>query len=347
MRTQKEAPTTFSKRVEDFLTVYAPNSLGASENTLISYSYTFVLYLEFRKRTDGIDPDNFDLKDFTADSVDAFLDWLETERNCKTVTRNQRLSAFHAFCKYLCRKEVRLLNQWQQIISIKEKKHAVKKVVDYLTVDETSAILKSVDTSTVNGERDELMLTMLYDTAARVQELADLRFGDITLITKNTSMVRLTGKGSKTRNVPISIRTYEMLKPYIDSCSEKAPTDCVFVNRTGEKLTRHGISYILRKYASIAVETCPSIKNKDISPHILRHSKAVHMLQGGVDLSKIRDFLGHEHISTTEIYVRTLDTDLRVALATNKNNAENVEIPTWHNDPGVMERLRGFGKKRK
>lgn len=347
MRTPKEVPTTFSKRVEDFLTVYAPNFLGTSENTLISYSYTFVLYLVFREKADDIDPDVFDLKDFTADSVDAFLDWLETERGCKTVTRNQRLSAFHAFCKYLCRKEVRLLNQWQQIIAIKEKKHAVKKIVDYLTVDETSAILKSVDTSVANGERDELMLTMLYDTAARVQELADLRFGDITLITKNTSMVRLTGKGSKTRTVPISIRTYEMLKPYIESREKKEPTDSLFVNRTGDKLTRHGISYILKKYASVAEESCPSIKQKDISPHILRHSKAVHMLQGGIDLSKIRDFLGHEHISTTEIYVRTLDTDLRVALATNKNNAESSEMTSWHKDPGVMERLRGFGKKKK
>jgi Site-specific recombinase XerD len=347
MKTPKEAPTTFSKRVEDFLTVYAPNSLGTSENTLISYSYTFVLYLEFREKKDHIDPDNFDLKDFTADSVDAFLDWLESERNCKTVTRNQRLSAFHAFCKYLCRKEVRLLNQWQQIISIKEKKHAVKKVVDYLTVDETSALLKSINTTATNGERDELMLTMLYDTAARVQELADLRFADITLITKDTSIVRLTGKGNKTRNVPISIRTYEMLKPYFESCGKKSSMDSLFVNRNGEKLTRHGISYILKKYASIAEETCPSIKRKDISPHILRHSKAVHMLQGGVDLSKIRDFLGHEHISTTEIYVRTLDTDLRVALATNKNNASSGDIPSWHKDPGVMERLRGFGKKKK
>ena len=346
MRTSKSKPTLFSKRVEDFLTVYAPNTLGTSENTIVSYSYTFVLYLEFQEKNNGINPDNFELKDFTADSVDNFLEWLETERNCKTVTRNQRLSAFHAFSKYLCRKEIRLMNQWQQIISIKEKKHAVKKVVDYLTVEETSAILKSVDTTAPNGERDELMLTMLYDTAARVQELADLQFGDITLITQDTSMVRLTGKGSKTRNVPISIRTYEMLKLYIDSCGERNHTDCLFVNRSGKKLTRHGISYILKKYASIAEEICPSIKNKAISPHILRHSKAVHMLQGGVDLSKIRDFLGHEHISTTEIYVKTLDTDLRVALATNKNNAESIELPSWHKEPGIMERLRGFGKKK-
>lgn len=341
----KKHPTAFSRNIEDYLSVYAPNTLGVSDNTISSYSYTFVKYLDYREKNDSISPDELELEDFTAESVEAFLDWLEQDCNCKTVTRNQRLSAIHAFCRYLCRKEVRLLNQWQQILSVKEKKHAVKKVVDYLTVDETSAILKAVNTEDTSGKRDELMLTLLYDTAGRVQEIADLRFGDITLLTKNTSMVRLTGKGSKTRNVPLSTRTYEMLVPYIESSNGSAK-DYLFVNRTGKNLTRHGITYILKKYAAKAAETCPSIARKDISPHIMRHSKAVHMLQGGVDLSKIRDFLGHEHITTTEIYVHTVDTDLQVALATNKNNAEGLEIASWHKDPNIMERLRGFGKRK-
>lgn len=343
---KKNNPTAFSRHIEDYLSVYAPNTLGASGNTISSYSYTFVKYLSYREIKDNIPPDELELEDFSADSVEAFLEWLEQDCNCKTVTRNQRLSAIHAFCKYLCRKEVRLLNQWQQILSIKEKKHAVKKVVDYLTVDETSAILKAVNIEDTNGKRDELMLTLLYDTAGRVQEIADLCFGDITLLSKNTSMVRLTGKGSKTRNVPMSTRTYEMLVPYIESCSNSSARDYLFVNRIGKQLTRHGITYILKKYATKAAETCPSIARKDISPHIMRHSKAIHMLQGGVDLSKIRDFLGHEHITTTEIYVRTLDIDLQVALATNRNSAEGIEIASWHKDPSIMERLRGFGKKK-
>lgn len=343
---KKTNPTMFSRHIEDYLSVYAPNTLGASANTISSYSYTFVKYLAYREEKENISPDELELEDFTADSVESFLEWLERECNCKTVTRNQRLSAIHAFCKYLCRKEVRLLNQWQQILSVKEKKHAVKKVVDYLTVDETSAILKAVNTAERNGKRDVLMLTLLYDTAGRVQEIADLRFGDITLLSKNTSMVRLTGKGSKTRNVPMSTRTYEMLVHYIKSCANSSAQDYLFVNRTGKQLTRHGITYILKKYATKATETCPSIAQKDISPHIMRHSKAVHMLQGGVDLSKIRDFLGHEHITTTEIYVRTLDTDLQVALATNKNSAEGLEIASWHTDPSIMDRLRDFGKKK-
>lgn len=340
------APTLFSKRLEDFLQVYAPDTLGVSGNTIASYSHTFIRYLAYREKIDGISPDIIDFDDFTDDSVEAFLDWLEEECHCKTVTRNQRLSAIHAFCKYLSRKEIGRLYQWQTILTIKEKKHAVKKVVDYLTVEETSAILKAIDTTEDSGKRDSLLLTLLYDTAARAQEIADLRVADIKLNTSKTSSVHLTGKGSKTRNVPLSIRTYQMLTDYLEHNRNLKGTDFLFSNRAGKQLTRHGIMYILKKYVVLAEETCPKLKCKTVTPHILRHSKAVHLLQGGVDLIKIRDFLGHEHISTTEIYVRTLDTDLTVALAQNKNNAETNTISSWHEDPGIMERLKGFSRKK-
>lgn len=338
-------PTAFSRRLEDFLCVYAPQSVGASPNTLSSYSYTFVKYLSYRELKDCIPPDSFELDDFTADSVDAFLEWVENECGCKTVTRNQRLSAIHAFSKYLSRKEVQRLHQWSEILSIKEKKHAIRKVVDYLSIEETSAILKSVNATGEAGKRDSLLLTLLYDTAARVQEIADLRYGDIKLSTDKSSSIYLTGKGQKTRAVPISTRTYEMLVPYLASKNFQSATDYVFVNRVSRQLTRHGIAYILKKYASLAEESCSSLKDKDVSPHVLRHSKAVHLLQGGVDLIKIRDLLGHESITTTEIYVRTLDTDLSVALATNKNTPENGNVPSWHKDPSIMERLRGLAKR--
>ena len=341
-----KTPTIFSKYIEDFLCIYGPQSVGASPNTLASYSYTFVKYLSYREITDGIAPDDFEIDQFNADSVDGFLEWIENECGCKTVTRNQRLSAIHAFCKYLSRKDVQRLHQWQEILSIKEKKHAVRKVVNYLNVEETSSILKAVDTGNAAGRRDALILTLLYDTAARVQEIADLRYGNVKLSTDKTSCVYLTGKGRKTRSVPISSRTYAMLVPYLEYMDYGTASDYVFVNRTGKQLTRHGISYILKKYAALAVETCPSLKEKDISPHILRHSKAVHLLQGGVDLIKIRDLLGHESITTTEIYVRTLDTDLTVALAINTNNPEYAEVPSWHKDPSIMERLRGLGKRK-
>lgn len=341
-----KTPTIFSKRLEEFLLVYAPDTQGASPNTISSYSCTFIRYLTYREEKDGISPDTIDFDDFTDDSVVAFLDWLEEECHCKTVTRNQRLSAIHAFCKYLSRKEVSRLHQWQTILTIKEKKHAVKKVVDYLTIEETSAILKSVDIKKTNGKRDVLLLTLLYDTAARVQEIADLRIADVKLNTSKTSSVHLTGKGAKTRNVPLSVRTYEMLTEYLKHSGKLEGTDYVFRNRSGKKLTRHGITYILSKYVASAKDTCPTLRAKNVTPHILRHSKAIHLLQGGVDLIKIRDFLGHEHISTTEIYVRTLDTDLTVALAVNKNNAESNIIPSWHEDPGIMEKLRGFSKKK-
>ena len=341
-----KAPTAFSKHLEDFLCAYAPRSIGASPNTLSSYSYTFVKYLAYRESTDGISPDSFDLDIFTADSVDGFLDWMEHDCGCKTVTRNQRLSAIHAFCKYLSRKDVQRIHQWQEILSIKEKKHAVKKVVDFLRIEEMSAILKAIDIGNEAGKRDALLLTLMYDTAARVQEIADLRYGDLKLSTDKTSCVYLTGKGEKTRSVPLSTRTYQMLTHYIESRGFTSPTAYLFTNRMGKQLTRHGIAFILRKYATIAMAQCPGLSTKKVSPHVLRHSKAVHLLQGGVDLIKIRDLLGHESITTTEIYIRTLDTDLSVALATNQNNPDGADIPSWHKNPDIMQRLRGLAKKR-
>lgn len=341
----KGVPTQFSKRLEDFLCTFAPDSLGASPNTLSSYCTTFRRFLSFAEVKNGISADKFELKDFSADSIDNFLNWLESDCHCKTVTRNQRLSALHSFCRYLMRKEPAFMNQWQTIINIKEKKHPVKKIVDYLTIEETSSVLHAVDISTKRGRRDEMLLCFMYDTASRVQEIADVRIGNLKLYSHNTSFIYLTGKGNKTRSVPLSTRTFSMLKEYVAEQNLTNPMDHVFTNNRGEQLSRHGIAFILKKYVAIASDNCPSIRNKTISPHTMRHSKAMHLLQGGIDLIKIRDLLGHESVTTTEIYARTNDIDLRAAVDST-NAASNPEIPSWHKEVGIMERLASYARKR-
>jgi len=340
-------PTDFGKRVQDFLFDYSPTSLGSSPNTLSSYSSAFRRYLSFREKCDNILPDSLALKDFTPESVEAFLDWTERICGCKIVTRNQRLAAMHSFCQYLVRKEPLYMNQIQQIIAIKPKKHASKTYVDYLTIEEMSAIINAIDTVTSAGKRDAVLISLMYDLAARVQEIADLTVGDVKLLTKDTSVTYLTGKGDKTRSVPLSTPSFELIRNYLKETGlNSAPANTqFFTNRHGEKLTRHGIAYILEKYVAIASKQCESLAKKSVSPHTLRHAKAMHLLKSGIDLIKIRDMLGHASISTTEIYAKTFDMDVDSAIR-NAAGANSPTVGSWHKEPTIMERLAAFSRKR-
>jgi len=197
-----------------------------------------------------------------------------------------------------------------------------------------------------NNDREtdgQLRLGAMNDK--RAQELADLTVGDVKLYDEDTSTIYLTGKWSKTRAVPLSIPSFNLLRQYIQVMGLTNAKTPLFVNRNGERLTRHGISLIVKKYAQKAKFDCPSLASKTITPHTLRHSKAMHMLQGGIDLIKIRDLLGHESISTTEIYAKTHDTDLRLAMTGANNNLK--ELASWHNNPGIMSRLASYARKTK
>jgi site-specific recombinase XerD len=346
MRLKAYKPTAFAKRLQDFLYDYSPASLGSSPNTLSSYCSTFRKYLSFREQHDKISADRLDMRDFTVESVEEFLDWIEQECGCKTTTRNQRMAALRSFCRYLVRKEPLYINQIQQILAIKPKKHANRTFVDYLTIEETSAIIKNISPSTPLGKRDAVLISLMYDSAARVQEIADLTVGDVKLFTGDTSLVYLTGKGAKTRSVPLSTPTYELLRIYFDeaelySVSSGAP---VFTNRNGQKLTRHGIAFILKKYVALASRHCESLSRKTVSPHTLRHSKALHLLHAGIDLVKIRDMLGHASVLTTEIYATTYDMDISMALR-GASGADVAATASWHRDPGIMEKLAAFSRK--
>lgn len=347
MKRRTYEPTVFAKRLQGFLYDFSPDSVGASPNTLATYCSAFRQYLSFCEQNSKISADCLELSDFTVESVEAFLNWIELDCGCKTVTRNLRLSSIHAFCYYLIRKEPRYISQLQQILAIKPKRCASKTFVDYLSIEETSAIIHAVNQASPTSKRDAVLISLMYDSAARVQEIADLTVGDVRLISKDTSLVYLTGKGRKTRSVPLSTPTYELLRNYFieTDLRSSSATSPVFTNRRGEKLTRHGIAYILKKYVILAATQTKSIGKKNISPHTLRHSKAMHLLHAGIDLIKIRDMLGHSSISTTEIYATTYDMDVATALR-NAAGADVAVISSWHKDPGIMERLAVFSRKK-
>jgi len=292
----------FGFYITKFFSEYLPSNLGASINTVKSYRDTFVQLISFFEAKYKINSTKLSFEDITVSSIENFLLWLEEEKKVSITTRNQRLAAIHSFFKYIQHREPVYFSLCTSILSIEFKKTSLS-VVSYLSLDEIK-ILFSLPNKNIKQEyRDLTMLVMLYDTGARVQELIDMKLQQIKLNSK--PIVYLQGKGNKTRIVPISDDTANIIKKYIADNAITNPADNLFRNKQQKPLTRAGVSYVLNKYIEIARKQKPSLFQKPVSPHCMRHSKAMHLLEAGVNLIYIRDFLGHVSVTTTEIYART------------------------------------------
>lgn len=287
--------------VTDFFCQYLSKEAGLSENTLKSYRDTFVLYIKYLEEVGACKLKNLDMTAFTADNVGKFLDWLESERSCSISTRNQRLAALKTFCNYVIRRAPENRKSCQDILQLRVKR-APAATVEYLPTDAIASILKQPDHRMPEGIRDLAILSFMYETGCRVQELIDVRLGDISFRKPNT--VTLTGKGRKTRVVPISSNAYDIIRQYVERCRITQPDQALFNNRFNKPLSRSGVAYILNKHLQSARRMDPDILVKSIHPHVFRHSKAMHLLESGVNLIYIRDFLGHSSVTTTEIYAK-------------------------------------------
>ncbi len=334
--------TDFAEHLSKYLGIYLPGQAGVSINTIRSYRDTFSLFLRYCQNERNQALEKLTLKHIDCNLIEQFLCWLENERSCCTSTRNNRLAAIQAFYRYLQIETPHLIAQCQQILAIPYKK-THKKVMSYLTLDEIQILLTQPDTSTTHGRRDLTLLSLLYDTGARVQELVDLKIEDIRL--SEPTVIRLTGKGNKSRLVPIMSPTEKLLRQYLAERDSKY-TECgeqpLFVNRSGKKFTRAGIAYILNKYIAKANT---GFSSKKISPHCLRHSKAMHLLQSGVNLVYIRDLLGHTDVSTTEIYARADEKLKRKALEEAYPSPTPIsEIASWQMDYDLLSWLKDLGK---
>ncbi len=337
-------PTDFAYYLTGFLSKYLPGTVGLSPNTIMSYRDTFSIFLEFCSKCKKIKPERFSLNNLDRSLVEEYLEWIEKTRNCIASTRNVRLAAFHSFCQYLQMEFPDYIHQAQQILSIPLKK--TKKVsVEYISLDAMKILLGKPDKTTKEGRKDMVLLSLLYDSGARVQELADLKVGDIRMASPPT--VKLTGKGNKRRIVPLMKPMAELLKQYLRENNLGAPYAFdypLFSNRSKSKLTRAGIAYIVNKYADRAIKDAPELFPGKLSPHCFRHSKAMHLLQSGVNLVYIRDFLGHVDIQTTEIYAR-IDSEMkRKALEKSSNGAVSDKLPEWQNNAGLINWLKSLGK---
>ncbi len=337
-------PTDFAYYLTDFLSKYLPGTVGLSPNTIMSYRDTFSVFLEFCSEQKKIKPEKFSLDNLNRKLVEEYLEWLEKTRKCIASTRNVRLAAIHSFCQYLQMEFPDYIHCAQQILSIPIKK-TKKKSVEYLILDAMKLLLEKPDKITKEGRRDRVLLSLLYDSGARVQELADLKVGDIRIASPST--VKLTGKGNKSRIVPLMKPMTELLKQYLkeNNLTEPYALDHpLFINRSKDKLTRAGIMYIVKKYASEAIKENPELFPDKLSPHCFRHSKAIHLLQSGVNLVYIRDFLGHVNIQTTEIYARIDGEMKRKALEKSNNHIVSDKLPEWQSNAGLMTWLKSLGK---
>ncbi|MBU7006782.1 site-specific integrase [Phosphitispora fastidiosa] len=337
-------PTDFSYYLTGFLTKYLPGEKGASKHTIASYRDTFILFLSFLKDTKNIPADRLTLNMVTKDLVVEYLDWTENERNSCTATRNVRLAALHSFFQYLQYQNPDNLLEWQRILSIPVKK-TEKKTINYLTLDGIKLLLEMPDQKTKTGRRDLALPTLMYDTGARVQEMIDLTPSQVRFDKPYT--VKLIGKGNKSRIVPLMEPTVQILKRYMKEqglLELSANVYPLFFNKRKEKLTRAGVNYILAKYKDMARDRDHALIPEVLTCHCLRHSKAMHLLQEGVNLVYIRDILGHCSVQVTEIYAKVDSKQKRDAIEKAYTDVTPAEEPLWHKNDGLLDWLKGFNK---
>ena len=338
--------TDFAKHLSRFLSEYLPHERNVSPNTIASYRDAFVQFIDYMKSEKGISLDRLGLRHLTRNNVLGYLKWILDVRKCSPATRNYRLAAIHSFCWYLQYAVIDMMEQWQKVLTIKSIK-TEGATLNYLTAEGVKLLLAQPDTATRNGRRHLAILSLMYDTGARVQEMVDLTV-DSVRISHEPYTIRLYGKGRKARIVPLVKEQVRILREYMEEHhlddSSKGPSPLFFNNRH-EKLTREGISYMLTTYADLARKESPDLIPEKISCHTLRHSRAMHLLQAGVNLVYIRDLLGHVSIQTTDIYARADSKAKREALE--KAYAELVPNRNsdreWEKSKDLRDWLRGLG----
>jgi integrase/recombinase XerD len=333
----------FATRLESFLREFLPAQRNASRHTIRNYGYAFLLLLEYFRTICSLPAHRLTLDHLTPESITGFLDWLERVRENGVNARNQRLAAIHSFFRYLQTRHPERLNQCQRILNLKSKRGQRKQVINHLSPKLVSDLMSGPDLKTKRGRRDATLLALLYDTGMRVQELCDLTPKCLRM--EPPAHVSVLGKGRKHRIVPLMSDTVELLKTYLvehDLTGEQHIHSPLFFNQQRKPLTRGGIRYILRKYASrLSLDGIATV----VTPHTLRHSKAMHLLQAGNPLVAIQSILGHADIRTTMIYASADLKMMRAALEKAPAvTPESERIPTW-TEPDTLVWLQNLCAK--
>lgn len=332
--------TPLANPVKRFFSDYLPVQKGLATNTIMAYRDTLKLLLCYAADTRKKPVEALTVEDLDEPLVLAFLEHLETARRCSTRTRNARLAAIRAFFGFLARENPLLLPQCQTIRAIPLKRHE-HKTMTYLEEKETQAVLDSVAGMARTSVRDQALLLMLYNTGARVSEIVNLKVDDLRLA--DVPQVNLLGKGRKHRSCPLWPETAEALRVYLQERTPRDPRcEQIFLNANGYPLTRFGIRHILRKHVVQAQGACPSLTNKRVTPHTLRHTTAMHLLRSGNEVNMVSYWLGHVDINTTHVYVE-IDMEMKRRMLEKSPSPGVNRVAPWR-QPGILDWLDSLTK---
>lgn len=321
--------------VRRFLLDYLGRERNLAINTRASYRDMLVLLLPYASEHLQKPVDRLTVTDLCPEIIRRFLTHLEQDRLCSAATRNQRLGGMHALARFIGENSPEHVEWCGQVRLIAFKK-TTQPGITYLEKAEINALLAAPDRRTPQGQRDYALLLFLYNSGARASEAAGLRIADVYW---HTQCVQIIGKGNKQRTCPLWSNTMEQLRWATD---QRTPDQHVFLNRNMRPITRYGIHIMVERCVLRAAAKAPSLSTKGVSPHVIRHTAATHLLRAGVDINTIRAWLGHVSINTTNIYAETdLETKAR-ALATCAPETSGPQRKTWRVQPDLMRFLRGL-----
>lgn len=326
--------TLFGTWVRRFLLEHLIIERNLSINTRSSYRDMLVLLFSYTTAYLKKPVDRLAVNDLTPELIKHFLHHLEKDRHCSAATRNQRLGGLHALARFIGANNPEYVEWCTQIRLIPFKK-TTRTAITYLDKPEMDALLSSPNRGTAQGQRDYTVLLFLYNSGARGSETANLRIGDIDWYRQS---VKIIGKGNKHRVCPLWSITMEQLHLVTDQRDSK---QYVFLNRNGKPITRFGIYALVQRHSQRASAQMPSLRTKQVSPHVVRHTTATHLLRAGVDINTIRAWLGHVSINTTNIYAETdLETKAKALATCAPKTDDTKKKKPWKQQPDLMAFLR-------
>jgi len=334
-------PDLAGRWLAKFFTDYLAGERAASPRTIAAYRDAMKLLLIWLRDAERIAPETLRLADLDRARILRFLDWLQAERRCSAATRNQRLAVIKSFCRYTAVEQPDRLDQVTQILAIRQKNTPAPQL-GHLSADEVKTLLAAPGAASARARRDTALLALAYDTAARVQELCDLKVADIRRSTPMTAVIR--GKGSKIRYVPVMDQTARLIVDYLEHRDPHsglgADADPLFQGPNHSRLTRSGVAKLLARHVQAIRARDPGwAAGLPVTPHTLRRSRAMHLIQAGVNLIYIRDLLGHADVSTTEIYARADAETKRKAIEHAYEPLAPDVLPDWAMDTSLMSWL--------
>jgi len=330
-----------SSLVQSFFAVALPQR-GMSPLTMLSYRDAMKLLLRYAAERTRRPVVKLDVDDITTELVSDFLGHLESKRGNQIATRNNRLAALRTFFAYVATEEPALADRCRRICAIPLKRSPMR-TIPYLEQDEMNALLEAPDRASRLGRLHYAILLFLYNTGARVAELVGVRAADLHIDGLHRQVL-LRGKGKKERICPLWQDTVKVLREHLAQIEVALDSGKhVFVNRCGDPLTRYGVNYLVGAYAEKAAERVPSIATKRVSPHTIRHTTAVHLLNAGVDIDVIRAWLGHVDLRTTNIYAEiNLATKRKAIEMCAPRNGANAKPPAWKRSPDILAWLEAM-----